>query len=138
MITDVFDLNLNLANKNDLTNLGGNSFGTSIADYDNDGDYDIFVANHSETTNFFFENTKGQCASYLCIKLVGTNSNKSAIGARIKAKATVFGNAIWQTHDIVGQSGGGAGGQNSLKTIIDVGSVEESADTRHGDEDGIW
>ena len=109
--------------ENDLTKLGGNSFGTSIADYDNDGDYDIFVPNHSDTSNFFFENTKGQCSSYICLNLIGSKSNYSALGAKISVKATIFGNEVWQTHEISGQSGGGAGSQNSHKVIFGLGDA---------------
>jgi hypothetical protein len=109
--------------ENDLTNLGGNSFGTSISDYDNDGDNDIFVANHTNNTNFFFENTKGQCESYLCMKLIGSNSNKSAIGAKVKVKANINGQVVWQKQEISGQSGGGAGGQNSSKLVFGLGDA---------------
>ena len=104
--------------ENDLTKLGGNSFGTAISDYDNDGDYDIFVSNHSDTSNFFFENTKGQCAEYYCMNLIGTNSNESAIGASVHLKATINGQAVWQRKDVSSQSGGGAGGQSSNKLIF--------------------
>ena len=103
---------------NELTTSGGNSFGTAIADYDNDGDYDIFVANHEATSNFFFKNLKGQCANYLCMKLIGTNSNYNAIGARIRVKATINGSSVWQMRQITSQSGGGAGSENSLKVIF--------------------
>ena len=104
--------------ENDLTTVGGNSFGVAKADYDNDGDYDLFVANHENTENFFFKNTKGQCSNFLCMKLVGTNSNYSAIGARVKAKATINGTPVWQMHQITSQSGGGSSSENSLKVIF--------------------
>lgn len=109
--------------QNDLTSLGGNSFGTAISDYDNDGDYDLFVANHESTTNFFFENTKGQCASYLCMSLIGSNSNYYAIGTKVRAKATINGASVWQMHEVSAQSGGGAGSQNSMKVIFGLGDA---------------
>jgi len=109
--------------ENDLTNSGGNSFGTAISDYDNDGDHDIFVANHSAEDNFFFENTKGQCEAFLGLKLVGTNSNKSAIGAKIRVKANIYGEDKWQKQEVTGQSGGGSGGQNSNKLIFGLGDA---------------
>ena len=107
--------------ENDLTQLGGESFGTSIADYDKDGDYDLFVTNHGDTQNFFFENTKGQCAPNFCLNLVGSNSNKSAIGTKIRIKSNVYGKDQWQMREINAQSGGGAGGQNSLNVIFGLG-----------------
>ena len=103
---------------NILTQAGGNSFGVAISDYDQDGDYDVFMANHEDSQNFFFENTKGQCSSHLSIKLIGTNSNYSAIGARIRVKATINGQPTWQTRQITSQSGGGSGSENSLQTIF--------------------
>ena len=109
--------------ENDLTKLGGESFGTSISDYDNDGDYDLFVANHSDTENFFFENTKGQCSSYLCLNLIGTNSNRSAIGTKVSVKANIYGTDQWQMREVNAQSGGGAGGQNSLNLIFGLGDA---------------
>jgi len=109
--------------QNDLTKLGGESFGTSISDYDKDGDYDLFVANHSDSENFFFENTKGQCSSYLCLNLIGTNSNRSAVGTKVKIKANIYGIDQWQMREVNAQSGGGAGGQNSLNMIFGLGDA---------------
>jgi uncharacterized repeat protein (TIGR01451 family) len=109
--------------ENDLTKLGGESFGTSISDYDKDGDYDLFVANHGDTENFFFENTKGQCSQYLCLNLIGTNSNRSAIGTKVRVKANIYGTDQWQLREVNAQSGGGAGGQNSLNVIFGLGDA---------------
>jgi uncharacterized repeat protein (TIGR01451 family) len=109
--------------ENVLTQAGGNSFATAIADYDQDGDYDIFIANHEDTQNFFFQNTKGQCASHISIKLIGTNSNYSAIGARISIKANINGVDTWQTRQITSQSGGGSGSENSLQTIFGLANA---------------
>ena len=109
--------------QNALTELGGNSFGTAISDYDNDGDYDLFVSNHEATTNFFFENTKGQCQEYLCMSLIGTNSNYFAIGTKVRAKATINGESVWQMHEVSSQTGGGAGSQNSIKVIFGLGDA---------------
>ncbi|MEL6844864.1 MAG: VCBS repeat-containing protein, partial [Bacteroidota bacterium] len=40
----------------DIVNDGGNSLGASWADYDNDGDLDLYVTNASNQSNFFYEN----------------------------------------------------------------------------------
>jgi len=111
--------------KNDLTKLGGESFGTSISDYDKDGDYDLFVANHGNSENFFFENTKGQCSAYLCLNLIGTNSNRSALGTKVRVKANIYGIDQWQMREVNAQSGGGAGGQNSLNVIFGLGDASQ-------------
>ena len=104
--------------ENPITLAGGYSFGSAWADYDNDGDVDLFIANRNDNSNFLFENVKGSCNAYLCIKLVGTVSNKAAIGAKVKVKATVNGSALWQMREISSQTGGGIGGQNELKVIF--------------------
>ena len=109
--------------ESDLTEIGGDSFGTAISDYDNDGDYDLFVANHGSTTNFFFENIKGQCSEYLCLNLIGNNSNYSAIGAKVRAKANIYGTDTWQMQEVSSQTGGGAGGQNTFKVIFGLGDA---------------
>ncbi len=104
------------------------SFGAAWADYDNDGGVDLFVANRAGNENFLYQNVKGACQSKSCITLVGTNSNQSAIGAKIYVKATIYGQATTQMREITAQSGGGIGGQNELKAIFglgDAGIVEE-------------
>ena len=114
--------------ENAISQSGGMSFGAAWADYDNDGGVDLFVANRADNENFLYQNVKGACQSKSCITLVGTNSNQSAIGAKIYVKATIYGQAITQMREITAQSGGGIGGQNELKAIFglgDAGIVEE-------------
>ena len=40
----------------DIVNDGGNSTGSSWADFDNDGDLDLYVTNASNQKNFFYVN----------------------------------------------------------------------------------
>ncbi len=109
--------------ENPVTLAGGYSFGSAWADYDLDGDVDLFIVNRNDNSNFLFKNVKGDCNSYLCVKLVGTVSNKAAIGAKVKVKATVNGNAVWQMREISSQTGGGVGAQNELKLIFGLGDA---------------
>jgi len=39
-----------------IVNDGGNSYGSSWGDYDNDGDFDLFVANKTDEDNFLYQN----------------------------------------------------------------------------------
>ncbi len=108
---------------NEMTNDSGNSFGAAWADYDNDGDVDLYVANHDDGANFLYENLNGECQANLCVSLVGTNSNASGIGAKIKVKANVFGMDTWQTREVTSQTGGGVGGQSELKALFGLGNA---------------
>ena len=58
------------------------SRGFAYADYDNDGDLDLLVTNLKGTPDLL-ENRGGQ-NTWLTLKLIGTRSNRDAIGARVK------------------------------------------------------
>ena len=59
---------------------------TAFGDYDNDGDIDILVTNWNQTADLL-RNEGGNRNNWLQIQAVGTQSNRSAIGARIKVVA---------------------------------------------------
>jgi len=62
------------------------SRGAAIGDFDNDGDLDILVNNNGERPQLF-RNDGGNANHWLGILLVGTRSNRDAVGARIKVSA---------------------------------------------------
>lgn len=55
------------------------------------------------------------------LKLVGTLSNRSAIGAKVRVKATIRGQATWQLRKISGGSGGSV--QNDLRANVGLGDA---------------
>jgi len=57
--------------------------GAAFADLDNDGDLDV-VVNNMHAAPSLFTLTSPRDAHWLSMKLVGTTSNRSAIGARVK------------------------------------------------------
>jgi hypothetical protein len=78
------------------------------ADYDNDGFLDLLVTratdNGSAISKLLYHNN-GNTNAWLEVKLVGSASNRSAIGAKVRAHATIGGKTFWQLREI--SSGGG-------------------------------
>lgn len=62
------------------------SRGAAFGDYDDDGDIDILVANVSDRPQLLRNDTVG-AGHWLRVRLEGTRSNRSAIGARVTLKA---------------------------------------------------
>jgi enediyne biosynthesis protein E4 len=60
--------------------------GACLGDYDNDGDFDIYIVNLNNEGKFL-RNNKGNENNWLELKLVGQTSNRDGIGARVKVTA---------------------------------------------------
>ena len=59
------------------------SRGAAIADFDNDGDLDILVSNNGQPAQLL-RNDGGNVNHWLQLHLIGTRSNRDAVGARVK------------------------------------------------------
>ena len=72
-------------------------------DYDNDGFLDLFVSQNNGPglglANLLYHNNRNTNA-WLEVKLVGTASNRSAYGAKVRARATIGGKTFWQMREL--------------------------------------
>lgn len=96
------------------TDLGW-SYGCAFGDWDCDGDLDLGVATcfNANQTDYLYENHSAETTNnWLEIRLIGTNSNRSAIGAKLRLTATIGGKQVTQLREISAQSG--YCGQNQL------------------------
>jgi hypothetical protein len=60
--------------------------GTCLGDYDNDGDFDVFIVNLNDHSRFL-RNNHGNQNNWIILKLIGTSGNRDGIGARLKLTA---------------------------------------------------
>jgi hypothetical protein len=107
-----------------LVNDGGFSFGCDWGDYDNDGFLDLFVANgygSAGVRNNFLYYNDGNGNAWLKVKLVGTRSNRSGIGAKVRVSASIGGQTVRQLRQIAGGNGGG--GQSTLLAHFGLGNA---------------
>jgi len=80
---------------------------SNMEDFDNDGDLDVLLVSYafaSNGLNHLYEN-EGNDNSWIELTCKGTHSNKSAYGTRINAIATINGERVIQTREIVPSSG---------------------------------
>jgi enediyne biosynthesis protein E4 len=90
--------------------------GTAFGDIDNDGTIDVVVSNVHDTPDLFL--TRAPAGHrWLLLKLVGTTSNRSAIGARVRVTA---GDST-QVHEVRG--GGSYLSQNDLRVHVGLGTA---------------
>ena len=92
------------------------SRGAAFADFDNDGDIDVIVNNVHDTPEFYRLDVK-EPRSWIALRLAGVRSNRSAIGARIRATAA----GVTQVQEVRG--GGSYYSQNDLRVHFGLGSA---------------
>jgi hypothetical protein len=90
--------------------------GAAFADLDNDGDIDVLVNNVHDTPDLFTLDAPAG-AHWLILKLVGTRSNRSAIGARVRL-ATAAGRQVQEV-----RGGGSYYSQNDQRVHFGLGTA---------------
>lgn len=104
-----------------LTKAGSNNnAGATAGDYDNDGDLDLFV-NGNGQAYALFRNDSNNGSRWLQIDCRGTLSNRAAIGAKVRALATILGQRVWQRREISAQNGFNS--HNSLRVHFGLGDA---------------
>ena len=100
----------------------GSSYGCAWADYNNDGFQDLVVANWQGETqpNSLYLNN-GNANHWMKIRLTGRFANESAIGARVRCRAMINGQPVWQTREVSSQTGYCS--QNSLVVHFGLGNA---------------
>jgi hypothetical protein len=80
------------------------SRGCAFGDFDNDGDVDVLVMNMNEPPlllrNEYINSQRRERNNWLELRLIGTKSNRSAIGARVQVKSFPHP----QTQEVTSQS----------------------------------
>lgn len=89
--------------------------GIAVADYDNDGDLDMYVANQN-SGGVMYRNEIGSRSNWLEVDLTGTKSNRDAIGARLEIR---IGELI-MIREVV--AGNGYASQSSRRAHFGLGS----------------
>jgi hypothetical protein len=89
---------------------GGTAGGCAWGDYNNDGFPDLFVTGNN--ADHLYKNN-GNPNHWITVQCLGRLSNRAAIGAKVRIKATVGGRSMWQMREISG--GNGTGSQNDLR-----------------------
>jgi hypothetical protein len=92
-----------------FTGEAGGFRGITLGDYDVDGRLDVFVAPPLKS---LWRNVTANGCHWVEFRLVGTNSNRSALGARIRVRAIIKGQPRWQLRELSAQNS--FNGQNDL------------------------
>ncbi len=103
--------------------------GVSFADWDNDGDLDLFVVlgggyPSDRGYNALFQNP-GHGHHWLKVKLVGTKTNRAALGASIRVDLKPAGRGMRSIRRVVGNNGSFGG--NTLVETIGLGDEKSVA-----------
>jgi hypothetical protein len=105
----------------EIVSTPGYSMGAAWGDYDNDGFLDVFAS--TDTGNFLYHND-GNSNRWVTIKLVGTASNRSGIGAKVRVRANIAGHALWQLREVTSGYGLNGGGLRAYFGLGDATNVD--------------
>ena len=108
-----------------FTNVSGSSGGlddpantrtSAFADYDEDGDLDMFIVNYGQAAKLF-RNNNSNGNNWVSLELEGTTSNRSGIGARVELTTP---DGVTQHYEI--RSGSSLGAGDDLAAFFGLGN----------------
>jgi enediyne biosynthesis protein E4 len=102
------------------TTFSGSARSCTLGDYDNDGDLDMFVSGNNAAKGLY-KNIISNGNAWVNFTLKGSISNYSAIGAKVKLKANINGNPVWQYREVSAQNN--FDGQNSERVHFGLGDA---------------
>jgi hypothetical protein len=102
-----------------IVNDSGTWIGAAWGDLNNDGFPDLFVGNYQGNNAIYING--GNSNNWLGITCAGRVSNRAAIGAKVRVKATIRNRTMWQLREISG--GGGLASQNDLRAEFGLGDA---------------
>jgi len=94
-----------------------NGHGVAAADFDNDGAVEILVNNSHDPPSLL--KNLGERGNWILVKLIGTRSNRDAIGARV----TLTANDRRQMQEV--RSGGGYNSQSDFRLHFGLGKAQQ-------------
>ncbi len=116
------DITASFPNIYPLQTSGSSSNAVVLVDYDRDGWLDLHIAQPDAIDDHLYRNLGDGCKSWLEVECIGVQSNRAAIGATIRAKATVNGTPLWQMRQVSSQTA--ATGQNPLWQHFGFGNAK--------------
>lgn len=119
---------LDVSDASGLTTVApGRSHGIGLADFDNDGDLDIYISDggpasrfESAEINHFFLNEGGNANHWIRLRLQGTRSNRDAVGARVKVISSEL------TQHLFVKGGSGFSSKNEPFVHIGLGTASQA------------
>jgi PKD repeat protein len=92
----------------------------AAGDYDKDGDMDLFVVSGG-ALNELYRNDQPSVNNWIVVNVKGAQFNRSAIGAKLRVKATIGGKSYWQHREVSSQNS--FNGHNSHAVHIGLGNA---------------
>ena len=100
-----------------FTEVADNTLACPWGDFDNDGFMDLILT-HQYGQHRLYRNL-GNTNHWIKFNMVGTASNRDAIGAKVRILATIGGQSVWQMQEV----NGGYGMQNDTRLNFGLGDA---------------